>query len=498
MGALEREELEWLLTSGVLGRSSNVAKVLRYICEESAAGRADLIKEYSIAVEALGRRPDFDPQSDTIVRVTVHTLRKRLQEIYQREGTRRSIRIVIPPGHYAVLFLPQRHFTEDLSPGPVVFEEPNRHVDRSSRDHAVAAPQAVDDSLRRRFSGWWVPAGFLVLGCAFWIVYSKRMKTGAAFTPAPAVALSTPLPLLRTLMGSARLRYTDHSGQVWTRNQYCKGGDDVSVPNARISGTEDTYLYQGGVRGIVHCVFPVKRGFYELHFHFAEPSDLEAAQRPAQISINAGPAIGVDVVDEAGGDQIATVKVITGVVPENDGAIHLDFTSEVSPLNAIEILPAPSATLLPVRIVAASGSWVDEDKHIWLSDRYFSGGRRGLRPDPDASANLGLYSSDRIGRFHYTIPVTPLAHYRIRLYFREPWFGRASGANGGRGSRVFDVDCNGVVLLKNFDIFAEAGSAPVVKTFDHVQATSRGTIELYFMPVTNYPLVNAIEVVPSE
>src|ERR1700729_1420498 len=79
----ERAELDWLLESGALGRSANLIKVLRYVCDETAAGRGDHIKEYSIAVEALGRKANFDPQTDTIVRVTFHTLRKRLQDIYE-------------------------------------------------------------------------------------------------------------------------------------------------------------------------------------------------------------------------------------------------------------------------------------------------------------------------------------------------------------------------------------------------------------------------------
>ena len=106
MSPAERSELDWLLESGVLGRSANAARVLRYICEESAAGRADRLKEYTIAVEALGRRPDFNPQHDTIVRVTVHVLRKRLQEVYsQGEGVTHAVRLVIPAGGYAVHFV---------------------------------------------------------------------------------------------------------------------------------------------------------------------------------------------------------------------------------------------------------------------------------------------------------------------------------------------------------------------------------------------------------
>jgi hypothetical protein len=63
---------------------------------------------------------------------------------------------------------------------------------------------------------------------------------------------------------------------------------------------------------------------------------------------------------------------------------------------------------------------------------------------------------------------------------------------------VFDVTCNGEVLLKNFDILAEGGSAPVVKTIDNVQGNAGGRIELSFMPVVNYAVVSAIEVLPEE
>jgi hypothetical protein len=299
-------------------------------------------------------------------------------------------------------------------------------------------------------------------------------------------------------MGADRKPYTDHSGVRWTTGNYCQGGSNVIPPSHQIDGTEDAPLYLGGVRGIAHCVFPVTQKLYELHFYFAETSDLPAATRLATLSINAGPPIGVDVVDDAGGDGIATSTVVTGIAPENDGAIHIDFISEVSLLNAVEILPAPSASLLPVRIVVGPKPYTDSANQVWSSDRYFSGGRHGLPPEFAKQGNLGLYEFDRVGRFRYSIPAVPLARYRVRLYFREPWFGRENGGTGGPGSRVFDVATEGQMLLKNFDILAASDSAPVVKTFDNIQANAGGRIELSFMPVVNYAIVNAIEVLPED
>jgi hypothetical protein len=51
--------------------------------------------------------------------------------------------------------------------------------------------------------------------------------------------------------------------------------------------------------------------------------------------------------------------------------------------------------------------------------------------------------------------------------------------------------------LKGFDIFREAGSGPLVKSFPHIEPTPQGKIEIYFNPAVNYPSVSAIEVIPE-
>ena len=499
----EREELDWLLTSGVLGRSGNLNRVLKYVCEEHFSGRAHLIKEYAIATEALGRRPDFDPQTDTIVRVTVHSLRKRLQEVYQEEGADRPMRLVLPAGRYSPSFVSTKPVVSHPAPTP----EPAAPSSLEAGTDLVRAPmEGVIVSQRNSPSQVgrvqrWLLGAFAVsfAALATWAIRHEQQKLRPVESPLIAKgALPAPQSTIHALMGSGRQPYTDHSGNVWKTANYCQSGTNLVLPNQKIEGTNDAPLYLGGVRGIAHCMFPVPPGTYEMHLHFAETSDLAAATRVASVSINAGPAFGMDVVDDAGGDGIATSTVLTGLSPENDGSIHIDYISEVSPLNTVEILPAPSAKLLPVRLVAGLHPFVDSDHQTWTSDRYFSGGRYGIAPASAAHADLGLYASDRVGRFRYNIPVVPMKHYRVRLYFREPWFGKENGSSGGPGSRVFDLTCNGVMLLKNFDILAEAASAPVVKTFDHIQATAGGRIELAFVPVSNYAIVDAIEVTPED
>jgi Malectin domain len=150
-----------------------------------------------------------------------------------------------------------------------------------------------------------------------------------------------------------------------------------------------------------------------------------------------------------------------------------------------------------VRIVAADAPYTDAAKQMWLSDRDFIGGRRGMVPEASKVNELGVYYSDRIGSVRYVVPVVAAEKYTVKLYFREPWFGRRDLGTRMGGRRIFDVSANGVMLLKNFDISAGNNLDGIVKTFEHVEGSPQGQIVIYLSPVLNYPLINAIEVLPE-
>src|ERR1700691_6215853 len=103
----EKREFQSLLASGIFDRAPNLSQVLTYVCEKYFDGASEQIKEYNIAVEALGRPAGFDQKRDSIVRVEAHRLRKRLREYYESDGAAHSVRIDIPPGQYAPTFLRQ-------------------------------------------------------------------------------------------------------------------------------------------------------------------------------------------------------------------------------------------------------------------------------------------------------------------------------------------------------------------------------------------------------
>jgi hypothetical protein len=80
--AAVREALERVCASEGFRKAPQLAAFLRYVVERTLAGDAASLKGYSIATEALGRGPDFDPQSDPIVRVEAGRLRRTLEGYY--------------------------------------------------------------------------------------------------------------------------------------------------------------------------------------------------------------------------------------------------------------------------------------------------------------------------------------------------------------------------------------------------------------------------------
>jgi hypothetical protein len=217
-----------------------------------------------------------------------------------------------------------------------------------------------------------------------------------------------------------------------------------------------------------------------------------------------------DIIKDAGGNNIGDERVFKNVTPAADGHLHLTFRRLLdSPLlNALAIVPARPGKINPIRILAQNNSYTDRAGNIWSPDRYYRGGQLALHPTRalvSGTPDPGLYSSERFGNFSYAIPVPP-GKYKVTLRFAETYWGiqnaypnlpdQNDSPVGGVGSRVFDVYCNGIALLRNFDIFKEAGGAfvPRDKTFHNLGPDAQGKLNLSFVPVRDYACVNAIEI----
>jgi hypothetical protein len=100
----ERHQLEKILRSAAFRNTVGLQKFLEYVVGKTLQGQSQEIKEYSIAVEVLGKPADYDPRLDTSVRVQAHRLREKLEEYYATEGASDEILIELPKGHYVPQF----------------------------------------------------------------------------------------------------------------------------------------------------------------------------------------------------------------------------------------------------------------------------------------------------------------------------------------------------------------------------------------------------------
>lgn len=96
---LAMQALANILGSQVLKQPSRQADILRYLVIETLEGRERNLKAYTIGVDVLGRSADFDPSTDSIVRVEMNRLRKTL-ELYSAAAKPGDIVIDIPKGQY--------------------------------------------------------------------------------------------------------------------------------------------------------------------------------------------------------------------------------------------------------------------------------------------------------------------------------------------------------------------------------------------------------------
>jgi hypothetical protein len=93
-----QRHLEKLLNSDQLGKSETSRKLLAYLVGRSL--RHDTPKEMEIALDVLGKDASFNGAEDSVVRVSVRTLRQKLTEYYAGPGRNDELRLLIPKGGY--------------------------------------------------------------------------------------------------------------------------------------------------------------------------------------------------------------------------------------------------------------------------------------------------------------------------------------------------------------------------------------------------------------
>lgn len=95
---------ERVTRSQVFSRATQLQSILLYIVRQAILRPEDVIHEFDIAHWVLGRRSDFNPLDDNIVRVQIARLRKKLDLYYSSEGKNEPITLSVALGNYKPVF----------------------------------------------------------------------------------------------------------------------------------------------------------------------------------------------------------------------------------------------------------------------------------------------------------------------------------------------------------------------------------------------------------
>ena len=106
------QQLDRILGNPVFRSSKRYPALLKFVVEQTLDGRIEDIKERVLGIEVFGRSPDYDTNSDHVVRTAAGEVRKRLAQYYMEAGRDDEIRIDVPSGSYVAQF---RLASENLS-----------------------------------------------------------------------------------------------------------------------------------------------------------------------------------------------------------------------------------------------------------------------------------------------------------------------------------------------------------------------------------------------
>ncbi|HEX9973417.1 MAG TPA: malectin domain-containing carbohydrate-binding protein, partial [bacterium] len=144
----------------------------------------------------------------------------------------------------------------------------------------------------------------------------------------------------------------------------------------------------------------------------------------------------------------------------------------------------------PLRINCGGSDYLDQNKHSWLDDMLFFGGK--LTTCQESIANTvddRLYQTARSGMTKYEFPIQKNGLYKITLHFAE--FQHQSARK-----RIFDVKIEDHFMLENFDIFAQAGGFSALVKSANIEVTDN-QLDISFLSKVGEPCISAIEIFQS-
>ncbi len=179
-----QREMDEILAHPLFANAPTLSRLLRYLVSETLAGRGHMLKGYSVAVDGLGRSPDFDAQTDSYPRVQIGRLRRALETYYAQRAPTAGSCLYLQQGSYLVRLAaigrayPQLVSAQALAEPPQIIAELD----------AAAAEAPLPD--RERARRW--PRGAIVAAAV-----AALVVVGTAYLlrdgPAAATAAQSPI-----------------------------------------------------------------------------------------------------------------------------------------------------------------------------------------------------------------------------------------------------------------------------------------------------------------
>ena len=182
-----RHHLQKLLSSEQMEKSEASQKLLRYLAERALHGETP--KETEIAIDVFGRDASFNSAEESLVRVSVRALRRRLHDYYAGAGQHDEMQFVIPKGGYRLACVPREAAPAHDETVPVSSPE---SPPAAPLPFPVAEP-AVDKRKIRWVRRWAVGASALLIASVSINAYLWLNRTTPAIDPTAAELARSPL-----------------------------------------------------------------------------------------------------------------------------------------------------------------------------------------------------------------------------------------------------------------------------------------------------------------
>lgn len=175
-----RAELARILESAAFTATPRRRRMLKFLVEEMLAGRAKNLKGYTIGLSVFDRGESFDPQSDPVVRIEAHRLRRDLDGYYVSQGSGNPLRVSVPKGRY----IPEITLREIAGP-PARVPDPAK---------TSPIPAGIGRKVHAPAGSWMAAMALAFVGAAGLIgyhAYHTRFQSNAeeAMDEAPGVAV---------------------------------------------------------------------------------------------------------------------------------------------------------------------------------------------------------------------------------------------------------------------------------------------------------------------